>query len=117
MGSVLDAPLPAGRATGGRQGRRTLVIGCGFIGSNVATQIASGEEPPVVLTRSRPVDQVVAAVGEANIRGGGAWDESGWLCEPRDLSALAEGLDRALRSSAEQQKRGKTSGDSDVAAD
>jgi UDP-glucose 4-epimerase len=72
--SVLDAPSPAGRATGGRQQRRTLVIGCGFIGSNVATLIASGDQPPVVLTRSRPADQVVAAVGEANLRLGDAAD-------------------------------------------
>lgn len=28
--------------------------------------------------------------------------ETGWLCEPRDLEALAEGLDRALSSSSEQ---------------
>lgn len=28
--------------------------------------------------------------------------ETGWLCEPRDLEALAEGLDRALSSSAEE---------------
>jgi len=31
--------------------------------------------------------------------------ETGWLCEPRDVSALAAGLDRALRSPADQQKR------------
>ena len=28
--------------------------------------------------------------------------ETGWLCEPRDLEALAQGLDRALSSSAEE---------------
>jgi len=71
--SVLAAP-PLSGATGGRQGRRTLVIGCGFIGSNVATQIASGDKPPVVLTRSRPSDEVVAAVGEANVHLGDAAD-------------------------------------------
>lgn len=71
---MLDAPPPAGRATGGRQAGRTLVIGCGFIGSNVATQIASGDQPPVVLTRSRPAGEVIAAVGEANIRLGDAAD-------------------------------------------
>jgi UDP-glucose 4-epimerase len=72
--SVLDAPSPAGRATGGRQERRTLVIGCGFIGSNVVTQIASGDHPPVVLTRSRPSDEVIAAVGESNVHLGDAAD-------------------------------------------
>lgn len=74
MGWVLAAPPPEGRANGGRQKRRALVIGCGFIGSNVATRIASGGEPPVVLTRSRPADSVVAAVGESNIRIGDAAD-------------------------------------------
>jgi glycosyltransferase involved in cell wall biosynthesis len=28
--------------------------------------------------------------------------ETGWLCQPRDLEALAEGLDRALSSSPEE---------------
>ncbi len=74
MRPVLDAPPPEGRASGGRQERRALVIGCGFIGSNVATQIASGDQPPVVLTRSRPADEVVAAVGESNVRLGDAAD-------------------------------------------
>jgi UDP-glucose 4-epimerase len=71
---VSNAPTLEGRATGGWQGFRTLVIGCGFIGSNVATQIASGDQPPVVLTRSQPSDQVVAAIGEANIHLGDAAD-------------------------------------------
>lgn len=71
---VLDAPLPEGRASGVRQERRALVIGCGFIGSNVATRIASGDLPPVVLTRSRPPEEVVAAVGESNIHLGDAAD-------------------------------------------
>jgi UDP-glucose 4-epimerase len=74
VGPVLDAPPPAGRATGGRSEGRTLVIGCGFIGSNVATHIASGDQPPVVLTRSRPSDQVIAAVGEENVHLGDAAD-------------------------------------------
>jgi glycosyltransferase involved in cell wall biosynthesis len=31
--------------------------------------------------------------------------ETGWLCEPRDLSQLAAGIDRVLSSSAEQRQR------------
>lgn len=85
MGAVLAAPPPSG-ATGGWQGRRTLVIGCGFIGSNVATQIASGDKPPVVLTRSRPSDEVVAAVGEANIHLGDAADVA-------TVESLLEGIE------------------------
>jgi UDP-glucose 4-epimerase len=71
---VSNAPTLEGRATGGWQGFRILVIGCGFIGSNVATQIASDDRPLVVLTRSRPSDQIVAAIGEANIQLGDAAD-------------------------------------------
>jgi UDP-glucose 4-epimerase len=71
---------------GGRSEGRTLVIGCGFIGSNVATQIASGEQPPVVLTRSRPADQVVAAVGESNIHLGDA-------AEVETVAALLDGVE------------------------
>lgn len=81
----MAAPPPSG-ATGGRKGRRTLVIGCGFIGSNVATQIASGDKPPVVLTRSRPADDVVAALGEENVHIGDAADVA--TVEP-----LLEGVD------------------------
>ena len=51
---------------------RTLVIGCGFIGSNLALRLARAGEPPLVLTRHRPADEVVAAVGEANLRLGDA---------------------------------------------
>jgi UDP-glucose 4-epimerase len=50
------------------------VIGCGFIGSNVAAQIAGAGEPPLVLTRHRPAEDVVAPVGEANLRLGDAAD-------------------------------------------
>lgn len=50
------------------------MIGCGFIGSNVALQIAAGGRPPIVLTRSRPHDEVVAAIGEANLHLGDAAD-------------------------------------------
>ncbi|MGE5335961.1 MAG: glycosyltransferase family 4 protein [Nitrososphaerota archaeon] len=31
--------------------------------------------------------------------------ENGWLCEPNDLQALADGLERALSSSAEERRR------------
>jgi UDP-glucose 4-epimerase len=56
------------------QGPQTLVIGCGFIGSNVTIQLSGRGNPPVVLTRSRPADEVVAAIGEANLRLGDAAD-------------------------------------------
>lgn len=86
MGLVLDAPASEGRADRGWQGSRTLVIGCGFIGSNVAVQIANGGSPPVVLTRSRPAEEVVAAVGEPQLRLGDAADRG-------TVEAVLEGID------------------------
>lgn len=50
------------------------MIGCGFIGSNVVETLARGGEPPVVLSRSRPAEEVVAAIGEENLRLGDAAD-------------------------------------------
>jgi UDP-glucose 4-epimerase len=38
------------------------VIGCGFIGSHVVTELAAGGSPPVVLTRSPPASEVAAAI-------------------------------------------------------
>jgi UDP-glucose 4-epimerase len=52
----------------------TLVIGCGFIGSNVVTALAERGEQPTVLTRSRPVPEVIAAIGESNLLLGDAAD-------------------------------------------
>jgi UDP-glucose 4-epimerase len=45
----------------------TLVIGCGFIGSNVATRLAATGEPPLVLTHHPPAAEVLAAIGEGNL--------------------------------------------------
>lgn len=52
----------------------TLVIGCGFIGSNVVEALVDRGDPPLVLSRSRPPEDVVATVGEANLRLGDAAD-------------------------------------------
>jgi UDP-glucose 4-epimerase len=52
----------------------TLVIGCGFIGSNVVTALAGRGGRPTVLTRSRPAAEVVAAIGESNLVLGDAAD-------------------------------------------
>jgi UDP-glucose 4-epimerase len=65
---------------------RTLLIGCGFIGSNVATQLAAAGQPPLVLTRHRPAEDVVAAVGETNLRLGDA-------AEVETVASLLEGIE------------------------
>lgn len=66
---------------------RTLVVGSGFIGSHVALRLAAAGEAPRVLTRSRPAEEVVAAVGEANLRLGDAADSA-------TVAAALEGVDR-----------------------
>jgi UDP-glucose 4-epimerase len=68
---------------------RTLVIGCGFIGSNVVEALLEGGETPVVLSRSRPAAGLVAALGETNLRLGDAAD-------PAALKAALEGVSRII---------------------
>ena len=43
-----------GGAAGFRRRGRTLVVGCGFIGSRVVTELIESGDTPTVLTRSRP---------------------------------------------------------------
>lgn len=62
------------------------MIGCGFIGSNVAVHIASGGSPLTVLTRSRPSPEVAAAISSARLLLGDASD-------PKLLAAALEGVD------------------------
>jgi UDP-glucose 4-epimerase len=53
-----------------------LLVGCGFIGSNVVEALVTEGDLPVILTRSRPSEAIVAAVGEANLRLGDATDRA-----------------------------------------
>jgi UDP-glucose 4-epimerase len=57
-----------------RSGGRSLVIGCGFIGSRVVEMLAQGGEAPVVLTRSRPDDEIAALIGDGDLHIGDAAD-------------------------------------------
>lgn len=50
-------------------------------------------ETPVLATNVFGLPEVIAE------------GENGWLCEPRDLGALAQGLERALDSSPEERRR------------
>lgn len=56
------------------EGGRTLLVGCGFIGSHVVERLARGGRPPVVLTRSRPSEEVAALIEEPDLRIGDAAD-------------------------------------------
>jgi UDP-glucose 4-epimerase len=51
---VSNDPIPRGRDAGSGQGSRTLVVGCGFIGSHIVEELARSSRPFAVLTRSCP---------------------------------------------------------------
>lgn len=53
---------------------RILVIGCGFIGSNVVEELVAGGRPPAVLTRSAPAADVSARIPAADLIVGDATD-------------------------------------------
>ena len=67
---------------GDGQGARVLVIGCGFIGSHVVTELACQHRPPIVLTRSQPADELLPSIHAGDLHVGDAGD--------------AEALERAL---------------------
>jgi UDP-glucose 4-epimerase len=82
---VQNAHGSLGRAAGGGQGTRILVIGCGFIGSHIVEALVQSGRPPVVLTRSRPEATVIAMLGEGDLH----------LGEIMDREALEAALDDA----------------------
>jgi UDP-glucose 4-epimerase len=66
--------MPQGRATRDGQGSRTLVIGCGFIGSHIVEELVKARRSPVVLTRSRPASAVASLIAEGDLHLGDATD-------------------------------------------
>ncbi len=84
-----NAPAWKGRAAGGRQGTRALVIGSGFIGSHVVAELAAAGRPPVVLTRSRPARQVVDVVEAEDLHIGDAG-------EPDAVAVALAGVDEVF---------------------
>lgn len=66
------APSSKGGVAGDAQGARVLVIGCGFIGSHVVAELAQRGRPPIVLTRSRPADEVAANIAPEDLHLGDA---------------------------------------------
>lgn len=65
------------------------MIGCGFIGSNVVETLMRAGDRPVVLSRSRPSEAIVSALGEENLRLGDA-------SEPEVLESALEGVSRVI---------------------
>lgn len=66
-----------------------LVVGCGFIGSHVVLELTANGRPPVVLTRSRPADEVVSAIADGDLRLGDAANRD-------DLAAVLGGIDHVV---------------------
>lgn len=53
---------------------RVLVIGCGFIGSNIVEELVANGRPPVVLTRTEPAPEVAAKIAPGDLVVGDATD-------------------------------------------
>lgn len=70
--AVSVVPARKSGATRGRQRNRALVIGCGFIGSHVVAEMAASGRPPIVLTRSRPAEEVASLIDADDLRLGDA---------------------------------------------
>jgi UDP-glucose 4-epimerase len=70
---------------------RILVIGCGFIGSNVVEELAASGQPPAVLTRSAPAPDVAARIPAEDLIAGDATD-------PATVDRALEGVDHVIFS-------------------
>lgn len=66
-----------------QQGTKTLVIGCGFIGSRTVRELAAASMPTAVLTRSRPATAIADLLDEGDLHLGDASD-------PKVLEAALE---------------------------
>ena len=70
----------------GQRAARTLVIGCGFIGSRIVSELVAAGDPPFVLTRSRPTEAVASLLPAERLLIGDASD-------PAVLERALEGAD------------------------
>ncbi len=73
------------------QGSKILVIGCGFIGSNIVEELVAGGRAPAVLTRSRPPVDVAGKVPAEDLHIGDATD-------PAALGPSLQGVDHVIFS-------------------
>jgi UDP-glucose 4-epimerase len=88
---VSNAPTSTGEPTSHRQASRILVVGCGFIGTNVVAELVAAHRAPIVLTRSRPPAAVAGAIAGAEVHIGDATD-------PAALSAALDGVGHVVFS-------------------
>lgn len=85
-----NAPSSTG-PTRPRQGSRILVIGCGFIGTNIVEELVAAQRSPNVLTRSRPSAAIAASIPADDLYIGDATD-------PVALGAALDGVDHVVFS-------------------
>jgi UDP-glucose 4-epimerase len=74
---------------GGGQGSDVLVIGCGFVGSHVVTELASQDRPPTVLTRSQPAEEIQSRIAPGKLHLGDASDAD-------DLEPALDGVEQVI---------------------
>jgi UDP-glucose 4-epimerase len=86
---VQDAAAGQGRVTEGPEATKTLLIGCGFIGSRTVEELAVAAVPTAVLTRSRPATAVRDLVPADDLHLGDAAD-------PAVLADALEGVDSVV---------------------
>lgn len=86
-----NAPIPRGREAGSGQGSRTLVVGCGFIGSHIVEELARSARSLAVLTRSCPPAQVANLIPGGHLYLGDAQD-------PELLARALEGVGHVVFS-------------------
>src|SRR6185295_6849553 len=70
---------------------RILVIGCGFIGSNIVEELVASGRPPAVLTRSQPAPEVAAKIAPQDLIVGDATD-------PETVERALEGVEHVIFS-------------------
>jgi UDP-glucose 4-epimerase len=70
---------------------RVLVIGCGFIGSNIVEERVASGRPPAVLTRSDPAPDVAAKIAPGDLVVGDATD-------PETVERALEGAEHVIFS-------------------
>ena len=73
------------------QGSKILVLGCGFIGSNIVEELAGLSSPPRVLTRSTPPAAVAKLLRPGDLLLGDAR-------EPELVERALEGIDHVIFS-------------------
>lgn len=70
------------------QGTKTLVIGCGFIGSRTVRELSAGSKPIAVLTRSRPTTAIGDLLDDGDLHLGDASDPTVLEAALEDVGAV-----------------------------